>query len=111
VGVLGLSLQFTFITLIILLVVIFCLYYPHVVQCEEKILYEKFGEHYAQYQREVPRWFPRTLKMTMPKKLMIEPRVILKSICDASLFFVAYPLLEWLKVMHFSGVIHTYWIM
>lgn len=91
------------IIILALLVLIFFIYYPEVVEHEEAFLTEKFGKHYVDYQQKVPRWVPTHWNMMLPETITIYPHLVLNTIRDSSLFFLIYPIMELIEFLHTSG--------
>lgn len=107
-GTMGIGLLSGYITIFALFLVIFCLYYPAVVKDEEVFLAKKFGKEYKAYQQDVPRWFPRQWKLNLPETTVVYPRLLLQTILDASLFFLVFPIVESIELLHKTGLIPTF---
>lgn len=90
-AVVGIGLQTGMITLTLLLVVAFALYYPNVVQKEEAYLSHRFGEEYEAYKREVPRWEVDFSLWQEPETVEVKPAYVFRTIRDAMVFFVPLP--------------------
>lgn len=99
-GVLGAGFLTNQFGLFILLMGIFFIYYPEVVKHEEKFLSKKFGQEYANYCRDVPRWFPKQWNMPLPETMTVYPGRLLKTMQDASLFFLMFPFVETVEALH-----------
>lgn len=104
-GILGICLEFGMITILIMTIILFFSYYSVVIAREEAWLTSNFGEKYKEYTKKVPRWIPRTLKMSMPETIEAAPRKVLKTMLDSSLFFLALPALELLDYLHKTGIL------
>lgn len=107
-GMLGVGLQFGMLMIPTLLIILFCIYYPRVVAREEERLAEIFGQAYEQYKQNVPRWIPRVFKMEMPSTVTTDPRIVLKSMRDATVFFLAFPAVILLTALHEQNIIPTF---
>jgi protein-S-isoprenylcysteine O-methyltransferase Ste14 len=107
IGTLGFGLLSGHIIIFIILLGTFFLYYPDIVNSEENFLLGQFGEQYQAYQREVPRWFPREWKMDIPETITVYPALLLKTIRDSSLFFLIFPIVESIELMHRTGFLPT----
>ncbi len=108
IGMIGIAMQFTIITIPVLLAVVFCVYYPKVVSVEEQRLNAMFGQSFEEYKKQVPRWLPRTLKMKMVDSIETNPKIILKSMRDASMFFLSVPAFALLAFLH-QTILPTLW--
>lgn len=104
-GILGAGFLSGRVILLALLVGIFFLYYPEVVAHEEAFLSEKFGKEYADYQKKVPRWIPMQWTMVLPETFTVYPQLLLNTIRDSALFFLIYPGMEFIELLHTSGFI------
>jgi hypothetical protein len=103
-AVVGIGLQSGMVTMLVLLVGGFLLYYPFVVRKEEAFLSHKFGEPYAEYMREVPRWLPNFELWREPDTMEVKLKFVLKTALDAAVFFLPLPLFQ---VLHLLQVTHT----
>lgn len=101
----GIGLQSGMLTILILLVGAFMLYYPAVVAKEENFLTHKFGEAYLAYVREVPRWIPNLKLWNEPDHVESQPKFLRKTLMDAAIFFLPMPLFVILEALHASGVL------
>lgn len=108
IGTLGLVLQTGFVSIAILTILLFCLYYPYIVKSEESKLVRKFGQEYLNYLERVPRWIPRTFKMKLPDNVQACPAVIATSIRDAALFFLAIPCFKLFEHLHAWHIVPTW---
>ncbi len=106
-GTVGVGLLSGHVIIFALLLGAFFLYYPDVVKSEEEFLLGHFGEQYEAYQREVPRWIPKNFTMDMPETFPVYPRLLLVTIRDSSLFFLVFPFVETVEMMHKSGLLPT----
>ena len=104
-GVIGIGLQSTRISILILLVLAYMLYYRAVVRKEEAFLTHKFGEGYLQYMHEVPRWIPRFSLWQEPEEVMVRPGFVRQTMLDAVIFFVPWLCFEFIGIAHESGLI------
>lgn len=87
----GIGLQSGMLLVTGVLIAAFVMYYPLVVEKEEKFLENKFGEPYAVYKKEVPRWIPNLKLWNEPEQVDAKPKFIRKTMLDASVFFLAMP--------------------
>ena len=84
----GIGLQSGMLLVTVVLITAFIFYYPMVVAKEEAYLENKFGEPYAKYKREVPRWIPNMALWSEPEQIDAKPKFIRKTMLDASIFFL-----------------------
>ena len=102
-GVVGIGLQSGMISVLVLMIVIFMLYYPVVVAKEEAFLLHRFGDQYRGYMTEVPRWWPKWSLWREPEEMTTRPFFIRHTMMDAIPFFLALPIFELLEALHAQG--------
>lgn len=107
-GAVGLGFLSGHLTILLLVVMIYLTYYPEVVKKEEIFLSQKFGKEYEDYMKNVPRWIPRQLKLNLPTTFTVYPSLLLKTILDSSLFFIIFPLMAIVNILHSNHVIMTF---
>lgn len=105
----GVALQSGMWTVVILLVAAFLLYYPQVVAKEEAFLLHKFGQEYAQYRYDVPRWVPKMKLWHEPETVEAHPKFIRRTLMDASVFFLPMPAFAIIEELHQHGVLPVWW--
>lgn len=108
IGIMGIGLQSGMITLTVLLLLGFALYYPRVVAREEAFLLHKFGDVYRNYMQKTPRWRPRWKNWIEPEYIRTQPRLLRESMRDASVFFIAFPIFEMLDMLHEYDLLPAY---
>lgn len=108
IGIAGIGLQSGMVTLPVLLLLVFALYYPKVVAREEAFLLHKFGDVYRDYMQKTPRWWPRWENWIEPEYISTQPRLLRESMRDAAMFFVAFPIFELLDALHANGLLPVY---
>ncbi len=99
-GMLGITLQTGMLTIILLCVLAFIIYYSKVVQGEENFLTHKFGDFYQAYQGRVPRWWPNLKLWQVPQYVEVQPRFVLLTMRDSLGFLLPFPVLEFLAWLH-----------
>ncbi len=104
-GVLGVGLESASPVLLGVLVLAFWYYYPKVVAHEEAFLAHRLGEPYRAYLREVPRWMPRFGLWKSAETVEADPRLVLKTMLDASVFVLPLMVFELVEMLHANGVL------
>lgn len=107
IGTVGVGFLTGYITFFVLFVGLFLFYYPSVVKSEEKFLQKKFGDAYTQYKHDVPRWIPKHWKWDLPETIIVYPTLLLQTMRDAAVFFLVFPLMESIEVLHETGALPT----
>ncbi len=85
-GVVGIGLQSGKVTVLAMLVLSFMYYYDRLVRKEERYLTQHFGAEYTEYCRLTPRWIPDFALWNVPAEITVQPKLILRTITDCSLF-------------------------
>jgi protein-S-isoprenylcysteine O-methyltransferase Ste14 len=93
--------------LALLLGLAFGLFYPSVVEREERDLLRIFGERYAAYREAVPRWIPDWSRYREPDTLSVVPRRVRSAILDAMWFLWAFALWEFIEELHSLKLLPT----
>jgi protein-S-isoprenylcysteine O-methyltransferase Ste14 len=101
----GIGLQSGMLTVLVLLVAAFMLYYPMVVAKEENFLHHKFGAAYTAYMRDVPRWIPNFKLWSEPEMVETQPKFLRKTLMDASIFFLAMPAFAIIEALHLRHIL------
>jgi protein-S-isoprenylcysteine O-methyltransferase Ste14 len=104
-AVVGIGLQSGMLTILVLLVAAFALYYPMVIAKEEQFLHHKFGEAYTVYMAKVPRWIPNLKLWYEPEMVETQPKFLRKTLMDASIFFLALPAFAIINALHIHNVL------
>lgn len=76
-------------------------------QIEEDHMVEKFGAQYFDYMTRVPRLWPAFSLYHSRKSLEVFPSQIVATFLDASVFFVAVPVMELFDYLHGVGTLPT----
>ncbi len=101
----GIGMQSGMWTVVIILAAAFLLYYPQVVSKEEAFLSHKFGDAYAAYRREVPRWIPNLKLWREPETVEARPKFIRRTLMDAAIFFLPMPCFTVIEALHAKGLL------
>lgn len=102
-GVLGIGLMTVRLSITVLLVAAFAVYYRQVVRREEVYLRAKFGGAYDEYCRRVPRWLPRVRAYRSDEEITTRPVFMLRTIRDSVWFFAALPAIEAVEYIQVAG--------
>jgi protein-S-isoprenylcysteine O-methyltransferase Ste14 len=81
--------------------------FSRMAQIEEEHLVEKFGVQYFYYMMRVPRLWPWPSLYHSRKSLEVFPARVVATFWDASIFFVAVPVMELIDYLHGIGGLPT----
>lgn len=107
-GVLGVGMQTGAILPGLLLAVATIMVFRAVVEQEERALLGLFGEDYARYCARVPRFGPSLATWQDSASLEINPQRLMRTVGDALLLLLAYPLMETIELLQQSGYITAF---
>lgn len=92
-------------TIPLIVLVAFAVYYPLIIKREQKRLTELFGEEYSRYCDEVPAFFPRWRRVSQPETYTVNPKVFTHNFIDALWFIWLIGIFEFVSGLHDSGVL------
>lgn len=78
--------------------------FSSVIAAEEVFLADRFGSGYADYRARVPRWLPIGPWRGV-EEVAIRPALVVTTFLEACLMLLAFPVLEWIDLLHAKGVI------
>ena len=76
-------------------------------QVEEVSMRKNFGDAYRDYAAKVPRLWPRFFGYHTRQSVEVYPRKVIATFLDASLFWVAVPVMEAFGYLHAAGFLPT----
>jgi len=103
VGVAGVGLMSTRITVALALLGIFYIIFDRMITREEKFLKEKFGKDYKAYCAATPRLWPDFKKYTAPDVIEVRPQYVLNAVKDCTFWFLPYFVFELIDWLHATG--------
>jgi protein-S-isoprenylcysteine O-methyltransferase Ste14 len=102
-GVLGISAALQSLSIMLFSTVCFLIYYWFVIGSEEIRLNKLFGQEYADYSKDTPRFFPLLKFVRSNESYSINPRVIERELRDVIGFLLAIVVIEMLEITHHAG--------
>ena len=72
---------------------------------EEEYLENKFGEKYTKYKKKTPSFWPNFKLYHAPSVVQMTPKTLLKSVKDSAMWFLAYPLVEFIEYIQDHGIL------
>lgn len=108
---LGIGMQSGMISLLIILVAAYIIYYKFVVAREEAFLENKFGKSYIDYKKDVPRWIPKLSLWNEPEQFDAKPKFIRRTIMDAMVFFLPLPCFYIINILQTHGILPVWLVL
>lgn len=99
-GGMGIGFATETITIPIAILVLFALYYPHVIRLEEDKLRSRYGADYESYFQNVPRFWPKWALLHEPEEYTVNPRIFKRHILSALWFIWLVGILEMIEMLH-----------
>ncbi|MGI6263213.1 MAG: methyltransferase family protein [Succiniclasticum sp.] len=104
-GAIGVGLCTESLVLTLILVVLFGMEYPLVIDSEEEHLSRLFGAEYEKYRQEVPRFIPNFRLYHEPKDYVVKPKVFREAGGDVIWFIFAVGILECIEGIQEAGLL------
>ena len=108
IAIIGIAVETEMITIVLLVLICFAIFYPVVILKEEKLLLQLHGKDFEEYCKRVPRFIPNFKLYTEPDKYVFETRLYRKAFFDSMWFILAYPALEIIEKLHEHNILPTY---
>jgi protein-S-isoprenylcysteine O-methyltransferase Ste14 len=108
IGAIGVALATETLLIPAVVLVFFILYYPGVIQGEEKRLAKAHGEPFEAYCKRVPSFFPKFSLFQEPDTYVVNPKVFRKNILSALWFVWLIAILDIIEALHETGVLRTH---
>lgn len=109
VGGIGLALCTETLSAAVLFVCAFALYYPHIIQTEERFLKVNFPDDYENYRKRAPLFFPRWSNFT-DGQVTINSSDFRNEILGAGAFLCFVGVFELIESLHHASVLPTYFL-
>jgi len=104
-GIAGIGAGAGSIALSVILLLLCYFVFRWVVAREEAYLAIVHGADYRRYMREVPRFIPNLRKWRDVDTTSVSPKLVVRTAFEASLFFLAFPLLEAVETLQLAGLL------
>jgi protein-S-isoprenylcysteine O-methyltransferase Ste14 len=108
IGAVGLGLTTETISVAVLFLIVFSIYYPFVIRSEEKRLSEIHGTEYQKYHKEVPSFMPSLRRFHEPDEYVVKAALFRKSLFDAMWFVWLIGIMEVIEALHESQILPVY---
>lgn len=104
-GVTGIALISNHISVMIGLPLFFALMYRGLINREQAFLQEKFGQTYIDYTQSTSAMFPNFANYRAPETVVMNPRLLTKSLFDAVWWLAALPIIEFIEYLQAHHVL------
>ena len=108
IGAVGVGLTTETISIAVLLLIVFSIYYPFVIRSEEKHLAEMHGPRYQQYRQNTPSFVPSLRRFNEPDEYIVKAALFRKSLFDAMWFVWLIGILEIIEALHEAQILPVY---
>jgi protein-S-isoprenylcysteine O-methyltransferase Ste14 len=108
VGAVGVGLATETLSVPLIAVVFFSLYYPVVIKSEEARLLRLHGEMFESYIRTTPSFFPRLSNLKEPEEYHVKPRIFRDNLFYALWFIWIIGILELIESLHEAGFLPVF---
>lgn len=109
VGGLGLGLCTETLSIPLLFLLAFGMYYPAIIRAEDEFLSLNFSD-YDDYRRRVPLFFPRLTSFTNEETVLINARAFLRELSGTAGFLCLVGVIELIEGLHNAHVLPTYFL-
>ena len=106
-GGLGIGLATETLTIPVIILIGFILFYPLLMNHEEKSLSKTFGKEFQSYSQRTPKFFPKFSLFNMPEECTVSTKVFTRALIRSFFFIWMIGLLELIEGIQQSGVVPT----
>ncbi len=108
VGAIGLGLTTETLSIPLLFLVVFSIYYPFVIRAEEKRLSQIHGAEFQRYCKEVPSFLPSLRRFYEPDEYVVKAKIFRRSLLDAMFFVWLIGVLEIIEALHEAHILPVF---
>jgi protein-S-isoprenylcysteine O-methyltransferase Ste14 len=105
IGGIGVGLSTEILTVAVVILVAFSVYYPLVIREEETKLHALHAGDYDRYASMTPRFWPSLSRLQEPKEYMVCPQVFRRGVLDAMVFVWIVAILEFVEALHENSIV------
>ena len=106
-GGLGIGLATETLTIPVIILIGFILFYPLLMNHEEKSLSKTFGKEFQSYSQRTPKFFPKFSLFNMPEECTVSTKVFTRALIRSFFFIWMIGLLELIEGFQQSGIVPT----
>ncbi len=107
IGALGVTLATETLSIPLLILIAFGLYYPFVIKDEERALEKRYASAYLSYRTETPIFIPKLSSFSEPAEYLIRPPVLKRHFMDAIWFVWFFGMVAGIVKLHTVGHLPT----
>jgi len=108
IGIIGIGLSSEMLSILVLLLIPYILYYPLVIRAEDRKLLERHGAPCAEYLQQTPRFFPNWRLFSEPETYQVNPKAFRKELFSAVWFVWAAACMELIEALHELQIVPTF---
>jgi protein-S-isoprenylcysteine O-methyltransferase Ste14 len=109
IGGLGLALGTETLSIPVVFLCAFGMYYPSIIRAEEEFLSVNFPA-YEDYRRQVPAFFPRVNRLVDEETVLVNARAYLRELSSTAGFICLLGVIELIEGLHNANVLPTYFL-
>jgi protein-S-isoprenylcysteine O-methyltransferase Ste14 len=106
-GGLGIGLATETFTIAVIILIGFILFYPLLMDHEEKSLSKIFGKEFQSYFQRTPKFFPKFSLFNMPEECNVDTKIFTRALIRSFFFIWMIGLLELIEAIQQSGTVPT----
>lgn len=88
--------------------IVFILYYPYVIEKEEKRLFTVHQDNFKTYRDQTPKFIPSFSSLEEPEEYIIKPKILRKRLFDSLWLVWMIGVVELIESLHEHGIIPTF---
>jgi hypothetical protein len=108
IGTIGLGFASENLLALALMVILFIVLYPSVVDEEESKLKAVYGKEFEAYIKNIPRWIPDFKHFNESEEYAVKPRIFIKAMLESMWFLLFYMILQVIETLHHMGTLPVF---
>jgi protein-S-isoprenylcysteine O-methyltransferase Ste14 len=108
IGTIGLGLASENLLALALMVILFSVFYPSVVDEEESNLKAIYGKMFEDYIKKTPRWIPDFKHFYELEEYTVKPRIFVKAMLESMWFLLFFLILQVIENLHHMGILPVF---
>jgi len=108
IGTIGLGFASENLLVLALMVILFSVFYPSVIDEEESSLMALYGKSFEAYRDKTPRWIPDFKHFTESEEYTVKPRIFVKAMLESMWFLLFFMILQVIENFHHMGILPVF---